>query len=158
MRLTSAQIAQRYPAHIEPLQPDILILQLCINDLKTIPLFPQEKEAIINQCQENIQHIINQAQTSDTQIIISTIFPVGPVPLQRQLVWSDEIPSAITQINTFIHSLANDQIIIFDAYTILANDHGQLADKYSQDELHLNPAGYQALNQQLETLLQITPK
>jgi hypothetical protein len=41
---TSSQIVNRFEEHIVPLQPDIVVLQLCINDLKTIPLFPERKE------------------------------------------------------------------------------------------------------------------
>lgn len=37
---TSAQVVWRFAEHIAPLQPDKIILQVGINDLKTIPLFP----------------------------------------------------------------------------------------------------------------------
>ncbi len=37
---TSAQILMRYDAHVMPLAPDIILIQAGINDLKTIPLFP----------------------------------------------------------------------------------------------------------------------
>jgi hypothetical protein len=42
---TSAQTLHRFKAQVKPLQPHIVILQVGINDLKTIPLFPERKEA-----------------------------------------------------------------------------------------------------------------
>ena len=54
---TSTQVLGRFDQHIVPLNPDIIIIQVGINDLKTIPLFPQEKAAIINNCKANIKQI-----------------------------------------------------------------------------------------------------
>jgi lysophospholipase L1-like esterase len=80
------------------------------------------------------------------------------VPLQRQLFWSADIPLAVTAVNTYLQSLQSDRVVIFDAASVLADASGSLRADYSQDELHLNEAGYNALNQGLSgRLLKLSP-
>ncbi len=149
---TSAQSLYRFEAHVKLLHPHILILQTGVNDLKIIPLFPERRDAIIANCQANIQQIVSQAVENGTTVIVTTIFPTGLVPLERQPFWSSEVDQAIGEVNSFIHSLQGPQIIIFDAYLILS-DKGVAKNEYYQDTLHLNRAGYEALNAKLTRLL-----
>lgn len=149
---TSAQTLGRFEAHVKPLQPQILILQTGVNDLKTIPLFPERKDTIIANCQANIEQIVSQAVENEAIVVLTTIFPVGPVPLERQLFWSSEVEQAIAEVNSFIYSLQGPKVIIFDADTILM-DKGVAKNEYYQDTLHLNRAGYDALNAELTRFL-----
>jgi hypothetical protein len=86
-------------------------------------------------------------------VIVSTIFPTGEVPLQRRLVWSDEIEAAIVDVNSFIRSLTMEKVVIFDAAALLSDANGKMKFEYSADELHLNQAGYETLNRELTLLL-----
>ncbi len=45
---TTAQVLGHFHAHVAPLHPQTIILQVGINDLKTIPLFPEQAETIIH--------------------------------------------------------------------------------------------------------------
>jgi lysophospholipase L1-like esterase len=146
---TSIQTIERFPAHVRPLKPNIVVIQVGVNDLKTIALFPERKQEIIANCQANIHRIVRETKSLGAVAIVTTIFPVGEVPLERKSFWSDEIAIAITQVNTYIATLADDKTIVFDTVPILADSQGMMLDKYSLDELHLNPQGYAALNQGL---------
>ena len=150
---TSPQVTQRYDAHIKPLNPDVLVVQVCVNDLRTIAIFPERNEAIITNCKSNIHKIVQQAKEQGTTVILSTIFPVGPVPIERKLLWSDDVQLAINEVNSFINSLEGEQVVVFDSFSILVDGSGQLAEEYGFDELHLNPAGYEALNREFEELV-----
>ncbi len=150
---TSIQNLQRFAAHINSLKPNIMIIQVGVNDLKTIPLFPQRKASIIENCKNNIQQIVEQSKQLDAVIILTTIFPVGEVPLERQPFWSDEVAEAINEVNTYISTLATDRVIILDTFPILADSQGMLLSEYRSDELHLNQDGYAVLNQELVKLL-----
>lgn len=151
---TSAQITGRLEKHIRPLNPDILIVQMCINDLKTIPLFAANKELIIHNCRQNLETVVAAAAEMDTTLIVTTIFPVGPFPLERQIYWSPDIAAAVTDINDTIHTFAAENVIILDAYTLLLDEQtGLLNEAYAADELHLNEAGYARLNQSLTSIL-----
>ncbi len=150
---TSTQIKGRFDQHIRPLQPDIVVLQLGINDLKTIGLFPEKKAEIIANCRENIREIVKKSQNLGAVVILTTIFPFGDIPLTRKPFWSDNILPAVQEINAYIDSLGNEGIIIFDTFSILADDRGMMPASYRIDDLHYNQRAYQKINQEFTELL-----
>jgi len=150
---TSAQALERINDHIEPLQPQVVIVQVGINDLKTIPIFPNQKESIIASCQANIKQIVYECVELDAIVILTTIFPPGRVPLERRLFWSDDVAEAVKEVNDFIYSLEGKNIIVFDATAVLTDESGIVQQEYSRDLLHLTDAGYDALNEELVHVL-----
>ena len=151
---TSIQVRLRFDEQIRPLTPDILILQLCINDLTRIPVFPHLQADIIANCQENIRWLVDQSTAMGTTVVLTTVFPTGNIPLLRRPFWSDDIETAVLDVNNTIHSLAGEQVIIFDAFALLADENGRLRNDYAADELHLNTSGYNHLNEALRPLLE----
>ncbi|HEY9834587.1 MAG TPA: GDSL-type esterase/lipase family protein [Stenomitos sp.] len=149
---TSIQVLGRFNKHVLPLHPKIIIVQVGINDLKTIPLFPEQKNIIIANCKTNIQQIVARSLKSGATVILTTIFPIGPVPLTRQLFWSPDIAQAVLEVNAYLSSLKAKNILILDAYSLLA-EKGQVKSNYVRDTLHLNERGYQVLNQELTKIL-----
>lgn len=150
---TCAQAAGRFDAHIAPLRPDALVLQVGVNDLKTIPLFPDQSQAIAADSAACIRQIVERASAAGSAVVLTTIFPVGAAPLERRLFWSDDIAQAITDVNAELRGLASDRVVVLDAYALLAGADGLLRPEYSQDELHLNAAGYAVLNAALAAAL-----
>lgn len=151
---TSAQVAGRFDAHIRPLQPDIIILQVCVNDLKVIPLFPERQSDIQAACIAHIRQIVTQAQAIGAKVILTTVFPVGEASFERRLFfWSDAVAASIGDVNTALRDLAGEGGYLLDAYPILADESGLLRPVYAADTLHLNPAGYAALDTALRDLL-----
>ncbi len=151
---TSTQIVERFDEHVTPLHPDILLIQMCVNDLKTIPLFPDLKSEIILDCKNNIQWSVQEGRSQGATIILTTIFPLGRVPLERRLFWSDDVGEAIEEVNRFVYSLEAEDVIILDTGEVLANEKGLVRDIYSLDLLHLSEAGYAALNEKLAEILE----
>jgi lysophospholipase L1-like esterase len=149
---TSVQVLGRFDQHVLPLHPKSIIVQVGINDLKTIPLFPNWKDEIISNCKANIQQIVARSIKSGATVILTTIFPIGPVPLTRQPFWSPDIAQAVLEVNAYISSLKAKNILILDAYSLLA-DKGQVKSNYVRDTLHLNERGYKVLNQELTKIL-----
>lgn len=154
---TSTQVLGRFEAHLAPLQPQVIVLQVGVNDLKELVAFPGRQKAIQTTCEQAIQQMVAKAQELDATIILTTIFPLGDLPLQRKpfwwLFWSDTIPHAITEVNSFVLSLQSEKVIILDAAAILADERGLVQKRYQDDLLHINQAGYVALNQELSRLL-----
>ncbi len=150
---TSGQVLARYDQHARPFNADVIVIQVGINDLKTIPLFPHEKERIIADLQANISQILASAEQQEAHVILTTIFPVGEVPLERRPFWSDDVPPAIIEMNQFIAQQARPTVTIFDTYERLVAADGRMQDQFSPDLLHLNKAGYDLLNQELNVLL-----
>lgn len=151
---TTAQALGRLNQHIKPLSPDIVIVQVGVNDLYRIPIFPENKEIIISECKSNIKEIVRQSRQLGAIVILTTIFPIAEVPLERKLFWSSDVELAIKEVNDFIYSLENKDAIIFDTKAILANEQGKVRREYSRNFLHLNRRGYKALNEKLMPILQ----
>jgi lysophospholipase L1-like esterase len=149
---TTAQVLGRFDKHVVPLRPNIIVVQVGINDLKTIALFPERKAAIITNCKANIQQIVERSINSGATVILTTIFPIGPVPLTRQPFWSADIAQAVMEVNAYLYSLKASNVFILDAYSLLAQN-GQVQSNYVRDTLHINEKGYQALNQELTQVL-----
>jgi lysophospholipase L1-like esterase len=152
---TSVQAVQRFAKHIRPLHPKVVIVQVGINDLKTIALFPERKTAIVAACRSNIEQIVRESKALGAIVILTTIFPVGEVPLQRRPFWSDEIGQAVKEMNRYLATLAADRVIVLDAFSLLADPQGMLLPNYQLDELHLNKQGYLMLNQALVKQLEM---
>ncbi|NET43949.1 MAG: hypothetical protein F6K15_19595 [Okeania sp. SIO2B3] len=151
---TTAQVLGRLNQHIKPLSADIIIVQVGVNDLYRIPIFPENKETIISECKSNIKEIVRQSRQLGAVVILTTIFPIAEVPLERKLFWSpDIVVTGIKEVNDFIYSLEKKDVIIFDTKEILANEQGKVREEYSRDFLHLNRAGYKALNEKLIPIL-----
>ena len=131
---TTVQVLGRFHQHIKPLSPDIVIIQVGVNDLKNIPLFPEKKEIIISECKSNIEQIVRQSRQLGAIVILTTVFPIAEVPLERKLVWSPDVAIGIKEVNDFIYSLENKDVIIFDTTQILANELGMLLTHLTMEE------------------------
>lgn len=151
---TSAQALGRFDAHVAPLRPDIVIVQIGINDLKTIPLFPGREAAIVERCQTNIKQIVTKSLHLGAAVVLTTIFPAGAVPLERRPFWSERAAMAIDRVNAYIRSLAQENVIVFDSNAVLARDDREVRKDFQRDFLHVNAAGYTALNHALAPLLE----
>lgn len=150
---TTAQISLRFKQHVADLKPDIVLIQMGINDLKTIPLFPEQRQAIIKRCKTNIQAVMNASQALGSKVLLTTIFPTAETPLERRLIWSEDVKPAIQEVNGFIKTLASKQVTIMDSYSLLKGDNDLIQPSYSRDFLHLNAQGYNELNKALVTQL-----
>ncbi len=152
---TSAQVLGRFAAHIAPLKPDVLVVQVCINDLKAIGIFAEQEAAIIEQCKQHLRGIVAAARANGIrQIVLTTVFPTtGDVPVARRMVWSGRIDIAANALNEDVRTWSASDVVILDAAQLLSNDAGQLRRDYSVDLLHLNEAGYRVLNEALVKLL-----
>ena len=149
---TSVQVYLRY-RHLRDRIPSlpVVLLQAGINDLKTIPLFPQRKKEIVAQCKKNLYDLITSLSQDHRKVIVATIFPTGtPSLLLRRPFWSNDVENAVREVNAYLRTLRNDRIVIWDAYALLNED----KERYYKDLLHLNETGYDMLNRELIFVLQ----
>ena len=151
---TTRQILDRYPFDVKPFTPDLLLIQAGVNDLKAIPLLPDQRVEIVAQCKSNLTSLVQAGLDDGAQVILTTIFPVGPPALRYRPVWSGDVAKAVAEVNTYLMKLADDpRVHVLDAVASLANDEGGLADEFRIDHLHLNALGYERLNLKLAPLL-----
>jgi lysophospholipase L1-like esterase len=150
---TTAQLLGRLTDDVLRLKPDIVLLQAGVNDLKTIPLFPDRRDEIVMACRSNLQNIVSQCAGQSRMVIISTIFPVGRPSLQRKPFWSPDVALSIQEVNSFLRSLSSDNVVILDSHALLCGDDNLIRSEYSTDTLHINAAGYDAANHELTRIL-----
>lgn len=157
---TSAQILARFDQHVVRDEPDVIVMQLCVNELKMIPLFPQAREEIVADCKRNISMLVTKASQIGAHVVLTTVFPLGDVPISRRILGISEplIIPAIDEVNVNIKALTAEKVTVFDSYVLLLGDKRKINSDYSQDWLHLNEAGYRRLNKTLEKLLSQLPQ
>ena len=152
---TSAQILLRFQHHVAPLKPQVIVLQLGVNDLRMLAQTTQTQGDIVNNCKQNIAQLIQQADEINAVVILTTIFPLGAgdVPLKYRPFWTSksQMEQRINEVNQYLTSLSN-RAILLDAHSLLNKQDSQKT-QYYEDLLHLNSRGYQLLNQELEKIL-----
>jgi lysophospholipase L1-like esterase len=143
---TTAQGLLRLGRDVIALHPGIAVIQLGINDLKNIGLFPEREREIVQDCTSNLGEIVGQLRDNGVDVVLLTIFPVGPVPWFRRPFWSERIPQAVATLNRRLHDLAGPGVAVLNCTTLLGDDAG-LRPQFSDGTLHLNSAGYSALGE-----------
>jgi lysophospholipase L1-like esterase len=146
---TTEQVLLRFNYHLGQIRPRIVVIQVGINDLKAIPLFPQSEGRIVETCKQNIGKIVSLCRERGAHVVVTTIFPVGKLPIERRMVWSDRVAPAIDEVNRHILSLASADVSVFNSSSVLTGKDGNLISAYSRDFLHLADTGYGRLNEKL---------
>jgi lysophospholipase L1-like esterase len=151
---TTDQVLGRLSAHVASLSPQIVVVQVGVNDLRDFAISPNESRNIVNNCKQNIQKIVDRlTQELKATVILTTIFPTSELSQSVRAYWPEEADRAIIEINQFIKSLQGDRVIILDAAALLADESGKVRPIYSRDILHLNSQGYTMLNEELLKIL-----
>ncbi|MBK1877023.1 SGNH/GDSL hydrolase family protein [Pelagicoccus mobilis] len=149
---TTPQILGRLQADVLELDPDIVVLQMGDNDLKTMAVLPGTRERAIESTYSNITKIAEGLSNRGIQVVITTIFPPAPIEFLRKPFWSDEVNESIDLVNQRLLEFDHPKVLTANCDEIL-RDGKFIKDEYSIDTLHLNAAGYQALNTGLEELM-----
>lgn len=145
---TTAQILLRIEEDCLNHDPEIVVIEAGINDCKAIAFFPEQKEKIIRNCISNLSQIVHRLQAKDIHVILLTVWPPGDLGIRRRIFWSEQIDSAIREINTAIRQFADEYVQVLDCDVVLA-DNGRVRAEYRIDDFHINDQGYQQLNKVL---------
>lgn len=145
---TSAQALLRFDAHVAPLKPDVVVVQVGANDLASLALLRQDRERIVAATRQNIAAIVAKARAGGAEVVLTTIFPLAASPWPERAV-----QGAIAEVNGALRAMAAPGVLVLDADAVLAGPDGYVLPAYAEDDLHLAPAGYAALNAALAPLL-----
>jgi len=149
---TSAQALLRLQSDVIALNPDVVVVQIGINDLKAIGVVPEKKEWIIRQVKSNIRQMTSRLNEHGIHLLLMTVLPTAEPDIMRRLVWSDEIGRSVVSVNQYIRSLVSDEISIIDC-TPVSGMSDSMNPEYALDTLHLNTKGYEALDKLLQISL-----
>jgi lysophospholipase L1-like esterase len=140
---TTAQALLRLERDVLALAPDAVVIQAGINDLQAIGIV-RRSDWIVRQVCENLETMVKRLRAARVPVVITTVFPVGPVSLLRRIYWSDDTLSAVTRVNARIRRMAGPGVLLVDADTFFAEG-GRMKDAYAADHFHLTAEGYRRL-------------
>lgn len=143
---TTGQALLRVERDVLALQPDVVVIQLGINDLKAVGVLPDAEDAIRDQCARNLKGIVDAITSHDISVLLLTVFPVGPVSPARRPVWSDATLGMVAEVNTALQSLSGPRVRVLNCDDVLAEG-GRVRDSFAIDAFHLRREAYQALNE-----------
>ncbi|HKP63958.1 MAG TPA: GDSL-type esterase/lipase family protein [Polyangiales bacterium] len=146
---TSAQVLGRFDRDLKRLSPSVVVLQLGVNDLKASATETASEQQILRRCQDNIAQLVQRSVGLGAHVVLSTIFSLGGLPWLRALYIPSETSQRVQYVNQFVRGLGSPHVSILDTQRILDDVHGSVRSEYRSDFLHLNAAGYDALNLEL---------
>ncbi len=150
---TTAQAVLRLKPDVLDLKPNIAVVQVGINDLKNIGLFPERRDKIVTSCWENLNTIARRMGEHNIHVVLLTVFSPGPVDLYHRTLWSNDIREGVDQVNEKMIGVIGPGITVVDCDAILSPDQS-VKPAYAQGTYHLASAGYLALNDALRPILE----
>jgi lysophospholipase L1-like esterase len=153
--MTSAQLSLQLQAR-PPVRSDWALVEIGVNDLHPLGALRGRAPLIRAQLDADLAQIVGTLQERSACIIVATIIPPGPTPLERKLTWDDTTLEEIAQANRSIAGLARPgRVWILDAHGLLRDDASRLAARYrlAGSFLHVNSQGYDVLNRELLRIL-----
>ena len=147
---TSEQSLLRLKSYIEIGTPEILVIEVGVNELKIIGVDKGLTSMILDNFYGNINAIIEICRNKDITLILANIFPVGKIEMTRRPVWNKAVNQAIKTVNDTLESYCDDhEIFFFDAYSLLSDDGETVNSEYQADFLHINKRAYEVLSKAL---------
>jgi lysophospholipase L1-like esterase len=151
---TTAQMRTRFDQDVLGLDPDVVVLQLGINDLTTIGALPDRAAEIARQCDGNIRYFVETLLARGIRTILLTIIPPADPGLLRLPVWSGQIAAEVEKINSYwLHAAPRPLLHVVDTRSALQDDAGRWRDGVNADTLHLTSRGYEYLNGAIAPLI-----
>ncbi len=148
---TSLHLTQRLAPILTTHRPDLVILQIGINDLVAASLAPKQAPVVMANLETHLEQIIQTIHATDAQLILLTITqPARPSFVRRNFTWSPRIHQHATQINEMILAQAAPPVVkVLDTNALFEAGSGPLDPKWALDALHHTPKAYSTLSQAL---------
>ena len=148
---STKQVLERFKNDLEITHPKLILLQVGINDLKSIGFL--RDPYITRNCISNTIKILDICKEHHIDAIYTSIFPVGDIEMLRRPLWKNNVYDSIKKVNHALKEYCKkNNVHFFDAYTMLLSEtHPPTTTKtFQKDFLHLNETGYQFLTKKLE--------
>jgi len=149
---TTGQVLLRLDRDVIALSPRVVVLQVGINDLQAIGMLPDGARAIRERTIANLRSMVQRLRAADIHVLITSIFPVGPIPVIREPVWSDETLQAVDATNEALRELEGPGVTYLDCDELFRVD-GRMDPRFAADEFHLTDAAYGVLGEALTAAL-----
>jgi lysophospholipase L1-like esterase len=146
--MTSAQLVLRHREILDRVQPEVVVIQIGINDLKLLGVRPELRESVVSGCVSNIETIVTECRRRSTRVVLTTVWPAGRLTLARRFVWSGTVGQAVEETNAQLErTFANRAgVRVADIFSTLSREHPSGHDQLYRDTLHLRHESYARLS------------
>lgn len=151
--LATGQLCLCAPKLLDEFQPDAVVLEAGINDLKFLGLRPEMASQIISLAASNLTAVVHECAARHCQVIVLETWPAAQPDLARQLVWNAAIPASVVSLNAQLRSLNAPERGIHVVDLFKEAGLKPEAGLY-RDTLHFKPEVYQRLTPALERELE----
>jgi lysophospholipase L1-like esterase len=136
---TTAQIVLRATGTLEAVQPELVVLQAGVNDLKAIGALPAQAREIEAQCLMNLRALVEMCRARGARVVLVPILPAARPSLLRLPVWSAEIDAARRRVNAALRELFERApgVMLLSDQLLRADTPGDY-----RDTLHFTPQAY----------------
>jgi lysophospholipase L1-like esterase len=151
--ITAVQLAYAIPNLEANLEGETVIVQVGINDLKTLGFTDVSRKELVERTIGALQEIYARLTDAGARVVFTTMIPPGPVGIARMPFWTDEINIAVVEVNNRIKdgTIAKDSAIV--DFTGILGSPEEIESRYATDTLHLNSSAYERLSEAIEEAL-----
>ncbi|OHD64047.1 MAG: hypothetical protein A2176_05490 [Spirochaetes bacterium RBG_13_51_14] len=142
---TTAQSLLRIDRDLLSLKPDIVVIELGVNDCSSIGALPEIDRTIIEKCKSNFDNIISMLHRKRIRTVVLTIFPASTICPARWPVWSENTREAIHEVNYHLMKKNSSDNIVINCDPIFLENR-KMKREYAVDSFHINKDGYKMLN------------
>lgn len=148
---TTLHLSHRIGPLLNTHMPDIVVLEIGINDLVAASIAPSKAPKIMGNLSAHLDQILKVIQAKDARLLLLTITqPAEPAFQRRAFAWSPHIHHLVKQANDMILARANPPLIkVLDTNAVLGAGSGPLDPKWAVDALHHTPHAYSKLSKAL---------
>lgn len=145
-------LARCFQGMVGPLRPGIVVVQMGVNDLTGLHQGSCEVGSTVATTRDAIAAVAASVCNLWAYVIVTTIFPVA-----RGYLPAEAVQAAIKLVNDQLRALAGPGVEVFDSTAVLTGSDGYVLPAFADDDLHLSPTGYEALNKALIPILEAVP-
>ncbi len=147
--ITTAQLVSCCRTLLDQVRPQMVVIQIGINDLKLLGVRPDLGEAVTVTCVSNIMAVVSECRRVGVRVVVIPVWPAGKVTLARRVVWSDAVDPAVTETNARLQRLLANEEGVYVADLLLELTHGlskENCERLYRDTLHLKSETYVRLS------------
>jgi lysophospholipase L1-like esterase len=146
---STAQMRLRFEADVLALAPRAVVIQAGINDLAAGQLASRREEAIALAA-GNLTELVVLAGAQGISTVLTTVIRPAALSLRESLTYSSAALLAdVAVVNAKLRTLSLPGLRLVDADARLAGASAALPDAYAVDMVHLTPAAYAVLNEEV---------
>ena len=144
--LTASQLAGALSLNSTRLDGRTIIVQIGINDIKSIGYSDRRQDEILESTRDAIASIHRELAESGARVLVMTILPPGPVPFSRRFIWTDRINQSVGVLNDeLVEGAIIPSTAVLDVRGLLGDSEG-IDPKFANDTLYVNAEAYEALS------------